>query len=280
MKVGKNIREWIAAALFVVGAVLFISSFRVSLPSGDTTGAARRVERVLNRRMALLDTYAGQARAQDPAQWMTLEGLPRDMVVYRYCRDTLQSWSHAFPIANDNINQRVYVPFLADPRVGAESPLLQAEDSVSFVCMGTHWYLLKSYGDAAVRVIAGVEVMDDLPMGGASRVNPRLRLSRRYSIRPLTTGGGTAVTVQGRPQFKVLCETLTMSRDASPLLWLALFLVLAAFLLYLSAERSRSSLSVLKGLRFLSTDQTTVTSLRAAATWASRWETPLALSLL
>jgi hypothetical protein len=82
-----------------VGAVLFISSFRVSLPSGDTTGAARRVERVLNRRMALLDTYAGQALAQDPAQWMTLEGLPRDMVVYRYCRDTLQSWSHAFPIA-------------------------------------------------------------------------------------------------------------------------------------------------------------------------------------
>ena len=179
MKLGKNIREWIAAALFVVGAVLFISSFRVSLPSGDTTGAARRVERVLNRRMALLDTYAGQALAQDPAQWMTLEGLPRDMVVYRYCRDTLQSWSHAFPIANDNINQRVYVPFLADPRVGAESPLLQAEDSVSFVCMGTHWYLLKSYGDAAVRVIAGVEVMDDLPMGGAYRVNPRLRLSRR-----------------------------------------------------------------------------------------------------
>ena len=258
MKLGKNIREWIAAALFVVGAVLFISSFRVSLPSGDTTGAARRVERVLNRRMALLDNFAGQALAQDPAQWMSLEGLPRDMVVYRYCRDTLQSWSHAFPIANDNINQRVYVPFLADPRVGAESPLLQAEDSVSFVCMGTHWYLLKSYGDAAVRVIAGVEVMDDLPMGGASRVNPRLRLSRRYSIRPLTTGGGTAVTVQGRPQFKVLCETLTMSRDASPLLWLALFLVLAAFLLYLSAERSRSRfrfvsagiLAVMAGLYF------------------------------
>ena len=63
MKLGKNIREWIAAAFFVVGAVLFISSFRVSLPSGDTTGAARRVERVLNRRMALLDTYAGQALA-------------------------------------------------------------------------------------------------------------------------------------------------------------------------------------------------------------------------
>ena len=239
MKVGKNIREWVAAALFVVGVALFISSFRVSQSSWDTTSAARRTERVLNRRIALLDSYMEKALAQDPAQWMMLEGLPRDMVVYRYCRDTLQSWCHAFPIANDNINQRVYVPFLADPRIGAESPLLQAADSVSFVSMGTHWYLLKSAGDASVRVIAGMEVMDDLPMGATSRVNPRLHLSRRYSIRPLTSNGGTAVNVQGRPVLKVVCESLTLGRDASPLLWLALSLVLAAFLLYLSAERSR-----------------------------------------
>ena len=239
MKVGKNIREWIAAALFVVGVALFISSFRVSQSSWDTTSAARRTERVLNRRMALLDSYMEKALAQDPAQWMMLEGLPRDMVVYRYCRDTLQSWCHAFPIANDNINQRVYVPFLADPRIGAESPLLQAADSASFVSMGTHWYLLKSAGDASVRIIAGMEVMDDLPMGATSRVNPRLHLSRRYSIRPLTSNGGTAVNVQGRPVLKVVCESLTMGRDASPLLWLALSLALSAFLLYLSAERSR-----------------------------------------
>ena len=244
MKLGKNIREWAAAAMFVVGVVLFISSFRVTQPSGDTAGAARRTERVLNRRMKQLDGYVEKALAQDPAGWMSLDGLPRDMVVYRYCRDTLQSWCHAFPVANDNINQRVYVPFLADPRIGAESPLLQASDTVSFVNMGTHWYLLKSVGDASVRVIAGMEVMDDLPMAGASRVNLRLRLPRKYSIRPLTFSGGTAVCVQGKPQFKLLCETLTVSRDASPLLWVALFLVLAAFLLYLSAERSVRRLSL------------------------------------
>ena len=238
MKSGKSIREWVAAALFVVGVVLFISSFRVTQPSGDTAGAARRAERVLNRRMKLLDGYMDKALAQDPAGWLDLEGLPRDFVVYRYCRDTLQSWSHSFPVANDNINQRVYVPFLADPRIGAESPLLQAADSVRFVNMGSHWYLLKSAGDASVRVIAGMEVMDELPIAGASRMNPRLRLSRRYSIRPLAFSGGSTVSVQGRPQFKILCETLAVSRDASPLLWVALFCVLAAFLIYLSAERS------------------------------------------
>ncbi len=238
MKVGKHIREWIAMALLVVGVALFISSLQVTQRPGDTSGAARRMERLLERRMASLDDYIAQALAQDPAQWMQLEKFPRDFVIYRYCADTLQSWCNEFPVANDNINQRVYVPFLVDPRVGAESPLLQVGDSTGFYNLGTRWYLAKTSGDASVRVIAGLEVMDELSLDGSTMVNPRLRLPRRYAIRPLSENGGTTVTVQGRSQFKILSESLSASRDSSPLVWLALFFILAAFLLYLDAERS------------------------------------------
>ena len=217
MKAGKHIREWIAMALLVAGVVLFISSLQVTQRPGDTSGAARRMERMLERRMASLDGYIAQALSQDPSQWMQLEGFPEDFVMYRYCADTLQSWCNEFPVANDNINQRVYVPFLVDPRAGAESPLLQVGDSTGFYNLGTRWYLAKTAGDASVRVIAGMEIMDELPMDGASLVNMRLHLSQRYAIRPLSENGGTTVTVQGRPQFKIMSESLSASRDSSPL---------------------------------------------------------------
>ena len=240
MKLGKNIREWTAAALLAVGVVVFISSLRVTQSPGDTSGAARRVERLLERRLTQLDGYIDKALAQDPGQWMSLDGLPQDFVLYRYCRDTLQSWCHEFPISNDNINQQVYVPFLADPRIGAVSPLLQVSDSLGFYNLGTRWYLAKSVGDASVRVIAALEVMDEM-RGPArnGRVNAHLRLPGKYVIRPLTFSGGTAVRAEGRPQFKILLESMARpGRDASPLLWLSLALSLAAFLLFLSAERT------------------------------------------
>ena len=231
MKAGKHIREWVAMVLLVAGVALFISSLQVTQRPGDTSGAARRMERVLERRMARLDGYIAQALSQDPGQWMQLPDFPRDFVIYRYCADTLQSWCNEFPVANDNINQRVYVPFLVDPRVGAESPLLQVSDSTGFYNLGTRWYLAKMVGDASVRVIAGLEVMDELPMDGTTLVNPRLRLPRRYVIRTVSENGGTTVTVQGRPQFKVMSESLSASRDSSPLVWLALAFILASILM-------------------------------------------------
>ena len=239
MKLPKHIKEWFAAALLMAGAIMFISSLRVTQSPGDTSAAARRMERVTARRIALLDKYINKALAQDPAQWMELDGLPSDFVVYRYCRDTLQSWCNEFPVANDDINQRVYVPFLADPRVGAVSPLLQVTDSLGFYNFGTRWYLAKSVGDDAVRVIAGMEVMDEMPVGRTARTNRRLHLPNKYVIRPISASGGSSVTVEGRAQFKILLESLMAAgRDSSPLLWLALFLILSAFLVYLSAERT------------------------------------------
>ena len=234
----KNTKEWIAAALLVVGVVVFISSLRDTQAPGDTTREAKRVERILNRRAARLDGYIGRALAQDPSEWLSLEGLPRDFVVYRYCSDTLQSWCHEFPVSNDDISRRVYVPFLADPRITAESPLLQVADTLGYCSLGSRWYLAKRAGDGDVQVIAGMEILNESRMGRGARAGRYLRLPARYSIQPLSVSGGTAVTVAGRPQFKIVQESLTGSgRDASPLLWLAVGAILAAFVIFLGADR-------------------------------------------
>ena len=118
-------KEWLAAAMLVVGVVVFISSLTDSQAPGDTRRAARRVERELERRMDELDDFVQKALAQRPDEWITLEGLPQDIVIYRYCNDTLQSWCNEFLISNDRVDVRVFVPFIGNPSVPAESPLLQ-----------------------------------------------------------------------------------------------------------------------------------------------------------
>ena len=240
MRLTRSIREWIAAILLVVAVGVFISSLSDSQAPGDTSRAARRVEHMLERRVARLDGYIARTLAQDPTEWLSLGDMPRDFVVYRYCNDTLQSWCHEFPITNDRIDRRVFVPFVADPRIPAESPLLQISDSLSFCNLGARWYLAKQVGDANVRVIAGVEVLNESLTARSSRANRLLRLPARFSIRPLSVSGGTAVVVGGRPQFKIVQETLVgAGRDASPLLWVSIAGILIAFLVFLSAERTR-----------------------------------------
>ena len=233
-------KEWLAAAMLVVGVVVFISSLTDSQAPGDTRRAARRVERVLERRMDELDGFVQEALAQKPDEWLSLEGLPQDFVIYRYCNDTLQSWCNEFLISNDRVDVRVFVPFIGNPSVPAESPLLQVSDRLGFCNLGPRWYLAKWVGNKDMRVIAGLEISNEAPLGRIARVSRYLRLPARFSIRPLSENGGTAVVVRGRPQFKIIQESLSGSgRDASPLLWVSVVAVLIAFLVFLSARRTR-----------------------------------------
>ena len=233
-------KEWLAAAMLVVGVVVFISSLSDSQAPGDTRRAARRVERVLERRMDELDGFVQEALAQKPDEWLSLEGLPQDFVIYRYCNDTLQSWCNEFLISNDRVDVRVFVPFIGNPSVPAESPLLQVSDRLGFCNLGPRWYLAKWVGNKDMRVFAGLEISNDAALGRSTLVSRYLRLPARFSIRPLSENGGTAVVVRGRPQFKIIQESLSGSgRDASPLLWVSVVAVLIAFLVFLSARRTR-----------------------------------------
>ena len=67
------------------------------------------MSRKVEARMNLLDAYIEQALQGDPTTWMDLQGLPEDMVVYRYYADSLQSWANQFPLRNDDIHLRTLV---------------------------------------------------------------------------------------------------------------------------------------------------------------------------
>ena len=239
MRVGKKIRVFVSAALFLAGAVMFTLSLRESRAGMNADTAARRLSRVLERRMSQLDTYVSKALDTALDEWMNLGSLPQDMVVYRYCRDTLQSWCNQFPVSNDDIRNRFIVPFISNPRRMPVSPLLQVEDSVSYVNLGPRWYLAKSASKGDVKVIAGLEIQDMQNPASRNGVNASLHLQPEFSVLPLSSGGGAVVTLGGRPQFELLRETLRSPASADTLmLWLALVLLIASGIVFLSAERS------------------------------------------
>ena len=239
MKNGRKIRTFISAVLLLVGALMFVSSVIESRAGANADAAARRLSRVLEGRMSILDAYMDKALDTAPEKWLDLGGLPQDMVVYRYCRDTLQSWCNQFPVSNDDIRNRFYVPFISDPRRMPASPLLQVGDSLRYVNLGAKWYLAKSGERGDVKVIAGLEIVDMQNPVSGNGVNPSLHLPSEFSVLPLSSGGGAAVTLDGRPQFELLRETLRSPSTADPLdLCIALLLLISSGLVFLSAERS------------------------------------------
>ena len=249
MKLSRRIRDLIAAALLVASVAVMLMSLKESRVSGDTRAVAGRVTRILEKRMSKLDGYIQKALDTDSSEWMDIGNLPQDMVIYRYCSDTLQSWCNEFSVTNDNIRLKVYVPFLSNPRTSPISPLSQVSDSVSFVNMGPKWYLAKSVTRDNVKLIAGLQIIDTQAPGPSGGINSRLHIPPEYNIRPLPSSGGSMVSVGGRPQFEILCETLTSSTSANALLlWVALLLLTGSAIIYLSADRSVKRFSIVTAL--------------------------------
>jgi len=228
------ISNWIGVAVVSIAALLLGTSFLVSQRHPDTQSAAEDLGNRVDRRMEVLDRFIGEALAQDPALWMDLEGLPADMVVYRYVADTLQSWAHQFPIRSDDIRPRALVQRLGDTRSSVVSPLAQVTEAVSFVNYGPKWYLVKAVEGDRSRVIAGLEVVNELKAGSMNGVNPRLHTGDRYTIQPIAGSTGVPVRIGGVPLFKLTTEQVSDPvRHNSLLFWLGTFLFLIGTLVIL-----------------------------------------------
>lgn len=175
----------VAASIFFLGL-----ASRGGFSVNGSEEVARRVQKRVNSRMDMLDRYAGKAIAQDPEGWLTLDGLPSDMVIYRYVGDTLQSWCHRFPLLNDDIRKGHSFEVLANPRNGLASPLSDVGEEVGFFNFGTKWYLAKLVEGNGAKIVCGLQVMDsndDLP----------------FTVRPLSFSEGAEVRVADKPLFKV-----------------------------------------------------------------------------
>ena len=239
MNKSRLIRQTVAIGIMAISAIIFVASLFTGTGVEDPEAAAADFGKKTSVRVKLLDKYIEEALDSPTNTWMELEGLPEDMVVYRYVEDTLQSWAGQFPLRNDDIRVRQVSSRLTDARSNVTSPLADATPQLSFVNHGPKWYLEKAVEGNGCKIIAGLEIVNQLRPGSLSGVNPRLRKDDHYGVSPLSASSGTAVSVEGVPLFKLTSDTFQgYGRRHSALLWLSLILLLGALTLFLSAHPS------------------------------------------
>ena len=221
---------------------LFMLSMAGNSSENEAADIAERAQARLEKRLAKLDHFA--IRALHETEDGCLDGLPDDMVIYRYENDSLKFWSNQFPILNDDISRKLAVQRLTTYSNRASSPLSDATEEVSYMNLGPKWYVVKAYEEGhSTKIIAGVEIKNNLieeMSTSENGTNPHLGIGGRYSVVPITTSNGSPVIIDDIPLFKVLFDSDQMSRffDNSMLRWCALLLLAVATMLFLFGHRS------------------------------------------
>ena len=244
-------------------AVCLVLSFLQKGGGGDLASEARRLQDNLRKREAVLDDYAYQALEQPADKWLEIKGLPKDMVIYRYRSDTLQSWVHQFPLANDDLRESsIYQIFRSEHYLEGQSrflfPFSYLSGKEQYVNVGSGWYVIKSYVKDDVRVIAGLLVKTDKKVAdalGMSVFNPALEIPEDMDIQPVTFEScGEEILGGDNELLFILQRDVTVGKVSavSPFTWIALVLATLALFLYLHRRRSLGRLAVyLAGLTVL-----------------------------
>ena len=246
-----GIKSCLAGGFLAFAIILFVFSLSVSKLPGNTEREAQKISRVVTDRMHLLDEYISSALTADRRTWAGHNNVPRDMVIYRYIDDTLQSWSNQFPVRNDNIASRIVFARLSKLRDSMISPLAEVTEEPSFVNYGQKWYLVKSEILGSRKVIAGLEIVDSMSEESPNGVNRKLGLGRNYTIVPLSESGGSAATLDGKPVFKIMADSVSGQSAATHLtmIWLAIACFIIASLFHLFEKKTLKRLIlVLSGL--------------------------------
>ena len=249
-----NTKEWlhkrVPLTILILALLLFVLSLAGNDAGSNTDKVAVETAARIEKRLTILDGYIQEALDTDKKELILPEGLPDDMVIYRYINDSLQSWSNQFSIINDNISSMLVFQRLTDRRSQIVSPLAEVTDEISYIDLGPKWYLVKSVTDSGdQKVIAGLEIKNTLiddARKSENGVNPQLRLQGKYSVVPLTDSGGSAVEINGKPLFKILYDNnqATPFFDNSMLRWAAVILFAFAIVLFLASNRTLKAYSV------------------------------------
>ena len=233
----------LSAGLFALSVIILSAS--LLLPGKvDSAAQARRVERRLQKRLALLEACASRGPSAGK--------LPPDMVIYRYVEDSLYAWSNQFPIRNDDISRPILIERLSNPRSALRSPLAELPDSFSVVSLGYKWYLAKAVRRGPSTIVEGLELINMRDARTPEGINPKLGLGARFCIRPLSSSGGSVVCIGGKPCFKILCEDIRVHGGADEAMaWCSLLLFLAALLCWVYARRSPKAYALFAALTLI-----------------------------
>lgn len=232
----KRVTAWL---LLVAAAVALVIGAGVNSRVSRGEQAASRLGKVLEKRMRGLQSHMDEAMSHGGDSWMRLEGLPDDMVVYKYVDDTLRYWNNQFTILNDKIGEGMLVQALVSAPAVISSPLAGLASDPVLVDMGSRWYMVKSETAGDTCVIGGLIVAEEVDGIESVGVNRRLHLDGGMVIQPLDVDGGIPVVVGGHPVFKV-CQDVGVEPTGSMtyLFWAALLCFLVAVVLMMDIRRS------------------------------------------
>ena len=234
----------LAAGCLAISALLFLVSMLGIFSNRHTDSTAQRTGRIIESRLEKLDRFIRQTENPETEQMLLLQGMPEDMVIYRYVNDSLKSWCNQFSVINDDISARLEIQKLTSQRSRIVSPLSNVTENLSFMNIGPKWYLIKAVERAnGEKIIAGLEIQNTLMIDlyrSGNGVNPNLRLSDRFTILPLHYSEGSAVSIDGTPLFKIAYGTAAMDvpLNDSLLRWIALLFLTAAAVLFLALHRT------------------------------------------
>ena len=215
-----------AGCLLAVSLLLMLLSGFSGNSGSRSEVMAKRIERRVNHKMKVLDSYVRKAFEVPEDQWMDLGKLPHDMVVYRYVDDTLQSWNNRFPVMNDAIQSSMMQEAITGSRSPVRMPLAKIGHETSFVSLGSKWYLAKAVDSLDMRVIAGLELSDS----NSENQTP-------YSFQPVSSSDGCEVRVGGEPKFKVSYDSFgTVLAFNAGMLFASLGILIICALLFLMAK--------------------------------------------
>ena len=229
---------------FFLALGFFLLSHSGSTPDKDAGRIAERVRCNLESRLRVLDQYIAKTQDSDVDVLMSGDAIPDDMVIYKYVNDSLQSWCNQFSVLNDDISAKLVFHRLSSQNNVIVSPLSEVTEDLSYMNFGPKWYVVKTVaGQSAGKIIAGIEIQNTLIKDHGrteNGVNPVLKLPRRYSIVPLSNSNGTAVSLEGKPLFKLVHNTDYASPlfDNSLLRWISLTFFAVAAVLFLASRRT------------------------------------------
>ena len=241
-------RKWLHKRLPLVALLLSLLLFVLSMASNnagnDTDRVAEKVSRRIERRLEILKQYSLMALDTDRERFILPEGLPEDMVIYRYINDSLQSWANQFSIINDDISSFHVFQRLTYRENSIVSPLSGIGEKISYMDIGPKWYIAMTLsGSDNVKVIAALEIKNTLiddAHKNENGVNPKLNMAGHYSVMPLSESGGSCVTIDGTPLFKILYDSSQSSQffDNSMLRWVAVVLLVFALMMFFAGHRT------------------------------------------
>lgn len=250
--IGRLIVRYPAEFFGIVALLFFLASFLHFDYESNYNREVRRVERRLHKRQLLMEKYALKALQAPVDEWISFDDLPEDMVLYKYNADTLQSWTHQFPISNDEVDVYPFsyrLQYLSNRNLYS-TPLAYIGLKERYVNLGSAWYVVTTQisRNRMTKIVTGILIKNEYPNSSSldNTVNRKLHLSKGFTTTSINNdASGVVYGIEGEPLFSVISESQSSFKFGGYLpRWLAFVFVLISLFIYHTRKRSWVSFAI------------------------------------